>query len=40
MDGFLMSYFMTGVNGDVLADDVWTVTKMEWVDTGEFFWNG
>jgi C1A family cysteine protease len=31
------AYFMTGANGDVLADDVWTVTKMEWVDTGEFF---
>lgn len=31
------AYFMSGPNGDVLADDVWTITRMEWVDTGEFF---
>lgn len=30
-------YFMLNSNGDVLADDVWTITQMEWVDTGQFF---
>ena len=31
-------YFRAGANGDVLADDVWTITKLEWLQTGEFFW--
>ena len=31
-------YFKAGPNGDVLADDVWTITKLEWLQTGEFFW--
>src|SRR4249919_1326585 len=31
-------YFKPGPNGDVLADDVWTITKLEWLQTGEFFW--
>ena len=30
------AYFMPGANGDVLADDVWTITEEEWVNTGEF----
>lgn len=30
-------YFRLNSNGDVLADDVWTITRMEWVDTGQFF---
>lgn len=30
-------YFMLNANGDVLADDVWTITQVEWVDTGQFF---
>jgi C1A family cysteine protease len=30
-------YFIPKANGDVLADDVWTITQQEWVDTGEFF---
>ncbi len=30
-------YFKLNWNGDVLADDVWTITRMEWVDTGRFF---
>lgn len=31
-------YFRLGANGDVLADDIWTITKVEWLSTGEFFW--
>ena len=31
-------YFKQGANGDVLADDVWTITKLEWLQSGEFFW--
>lgn len=31
-------YFRAGPNGDVLADDVWTITKLEWLQSGEFFW--
>jgi C1A family cysteine protease len=31
-------YFRAGANGDVLADDVWTITKLEWLQSGEFFW--
>lgn len=31
-------YFRAGANGDVLADDCWTITKLEWLQTGEFFW--
>jgi len=31
-------YFRAGPNGDVLADDVWTITKLEWLQTGSFFW--
>ena len=31
-------YFRAGANGDVLADDVWCVTKLEWLNSGEFFW--
>ncbi len=30
------AYFLPGVNGDVNADDVWTITEEEWVNTGEF----
>ena len=30
-------YFIPKANGDVLADDVWTITQQEWVNTGEFF---
>ncbi len=30
-------YFRAGPNGDVFADDVWTITKLEWIETGEFF---
>jgi C1A family cysteine protease len=29
-------YFFEGANGDVLADDVWALTKVEWIQTGEF----
>jgi C1A family cysteine protease len=32
------AYFMAAANGDVYADDVWTITEQEWVNTGEFFW--
>ena len=32
------AYFMPGANGDVYADDVWTITEQEWVNTGEFSW--
>lgn len=31
-------YFRAGANGDVLADDVWTIQKVEWLSTGEFFY--
>jgi len=30
-------YFISNANGDVLADDVWTITQEDWVDSGEFF---
>lgn len=31
-------YFRLGANGDVLAEDVWTITSVEYINTGEFFW--
>jgi len=31
-------YFKPGPNGDVLADDVWTIQKIEWLQSGSFFW--
>lgn len=31
-------YFKIGPNGDVLAEDVWTITQLEWIETGEFFY--
>ena len=30
------SYFRAGANGDVLADDCWTITKLSWLETGQF----
>ena len=30
-------YFRAGANGDVFADDVWTIIQSKWVKTGEFF---
>ncbi|MGD9533028.1 MAG: C1 family peptidase [Candidatus Nitrosocosmicus sp.] len=30
-------YFRAGPNGDVFADDVWTIVQSEWMETGEFF---
>lgn len=32
-------YFRTGPNGDVLAEDVWAITQLEWIETGEFFFH-
>jgi C1A family cysteine protease len=32
-------YFRIGPNGDVLAEDVWTITQLEWIETGEFFYH-
>jgi C1A family cysteine protease len=32
------AYFRIGANGDVLADDVWCLLKVEWLSTGEFYW--
>jgi len=29
-------YFRLKSNGDVLADDVWTITKFDWLETGAF----
>ena len=34
---FPYEYFMPRFNGDVLADDAWSITSEEWVDTGVFF---
>ena len=31
-------YFKIGPNGDALAEDVWTITQLEWIETGEFFY--
>ena len=33
---FPYEYFIPKANGDVLADDVWTITQQEWVETGVF----
>jgi len=30
-------YFRPKYNGDVLADDVWTIAKLEWLETGQFY---
>ena len=30
------AYFRTGANADVLADDVWCLTKISWLETGQF----
>lgn len=32
------AYFRTAGNGDMYADDVWALTKIDWLNTGEFFW--
>lgn len=33
---FPYQFFQPKFNGDVLADDAWTITNQEWVDTDEF----
>lgn len=32
------AYYRAGANGDVLADDVWAITQLEWIQSGEFFY--
>ena len=32
------AYFRSEANGDVLGDDVWALTKVSWLETGQFFW--